>query len=72
MYYSKTNDIEEAIYAIIGAASMAGAVSRSTSAAMICFELTGQTSHLIPVLVGVLIAYIVANNFAMSIYDVIL
>lgn len=39
---------------------------------MIVFELTGQTSHMIPVLIGVLISYAVANSLAMSIFDVIL
>mmetsp|Transcript_43509 Transcript_43509/g.31759 ORF Transcript_43509/g.31759 Transcript_43509/m.31759 type:complete len:176 (-) Transcript_43509:631-1158(-) len=63
---------QEAIYAIIGAASTAGAVTRSTSVAMIVFELTGQTSHMIPVLIGVLTSYAVAHSLAISIYDVIL
>jgi chloride channel 2 len=64
--------IEEAIYGIIGAAAMAGGVTRTTSVAMIVFELNGQTTHMIPVLIGVLMSYAVANALAMSIFDVIL
>jgi hypothetical protein len=39
---------------------------------MIIFELTGQTSHMIPVLIGVLVSYAVANTLAMPIFEVIL
>lgn len=69
---SLINLIEEGIYAIIGAAAVAGGVTRTVSVAMIVFELNGQTSHMIPVLIGVLTSYIVANSFSMSIFDVII
>jgi H+/Cl- antiporter ClcA len=64
--------IDEGIYAIIGAAAVSGSVTRTTSVAMIVFELTGQTSHMIPILVGVLLSYAVSNSLAMSVYDVML
>jgi H+/Cl- antiporter ClcA len=64
--------IDEGIYAIIGAAAFSGSVTRTTSVAMIVFELTGQTSHMIPILVGVLLSYAVSNSLAMSVYDVML
>lgn len=39
---------------------------------MIVFELNGQTSHMLPVLIGVLTSYIVSNSMTMSVFDVIL
>jgi len=62
----------EGIYAIIGAAALASSVTRTISVAMIVFELNGQTSHMIPVLIGVLISYAISNSLAMSFFDVLL
>ena len=39
---------------------------------MIIFELNGQTSHMIPVLISVLCSYCIANQMAKSIFDVML
>ena len=44
--------IDEGIYAIIGAAATSGSVTRTISVAVIVFELTAQTSHMIPILFG--------------------
>ena len=38
-------------YAIVGAAAFAGAVTHTVSTSMIVFELTGQITHLLPVMV---------------------
>ena len=64
--------IDEGIYAIVGAAALGGAVTRTVSIAMIVFEMIGQTSHMVPLLVGTLMAYAVSNALSISIYDALL
>ena len=59
----------EGIYAIVGAASMASGVTRTVSIAMIIFEIIGQTSHMIPILMGVLISYAVSSSLSTSAFD---
>ena len=39
-------------YAVAGAAAMAGAATRTISTCVIAFEMTGQMSHILPVMVG--------------------
>ena len=56
-------------YAVVGAAAMAAGVTRTISTAVIVFELTGQLSHMLPVLVAVLLATGVGNLLSDSIYD---
>ena len=51
---------------------MGGAVSRTVSIAMIVFEIIGQTSHMVPLLVGTLMAYAISNSMALSVYDALL
>mmetsp|Transcript_29643 Transcript_29643/g.52900 ORF Transcript_29643/g.52900 Transcript_29643/m.52900 type:complete len:677 (+) Transcript_29643:465-2495(+) len=60
------------LYAVVGAASFTAGVTHTVSVAVIVFELTGQIHYLIPMLVGVLTSYAVANTLQMSYYDVIL
>lgn len=38
-------------YAVAGAAAMAGAATRTISTCVIAFEMTGQMSHILPVMV---------------------
>ena len=64
--------IDEGIYAIVGAASLAGSVTRTVSIAMMVFEICGQTNHMIPILVGVLLSYAVASSMALSAYDALI
>lgn len=59
-------------YAIVGAASMSGGVTRTISSAIIVFELTGQISHIVPVMVAVLISNAIAGLFEHSFYDTII
>jgi hypothetical protein len=67
-----TINIEEGIYALIGAASTVAAATKTISPAIMVWEITGQISHIVPVLLGVLLANLVVNNLAMSAFDVIL
>ncbi|XP_069835925.1 chloride channel protein 1 isoform X1 [Dendropsophus ebraccatus] len=59
-------------YAVIGAAALTGAVTHTVSTAVICFELTGQISHILPMLISVIMANVVAQNLQPSLYDSII
>uniref|UniRef100_A0A8C1GNR9 Chloride channel, voltage-sensitive 1b n=1 Tax=Cyprinus carpio TaxID=7962 RepID=A0A8C1GNR9_CYPCA len=59
-------------YAVIGAAAMTGAVTHTVSTAVICFELTGQISHILPMMVAVILANMVAQCLQPSLYDSII
>ncbi|BFZ23084.1 hypothetical protein BsWGS_26123 [Bradybaena similaris] len=59
-------------YAVVGAASLSGSVTRTISTAVIVFEVTGQISHILPAVISVLIANAVANLFQPSFYDSII
>jgi len=59
-------------YAVVGAAAMAGAVTHTISTSVIVFELTGQITHILPVMVAVLVANAVVQPLQPSIYDSII
>uniref|UniRef100_A0A4W4EZ77 Uncharacterized protein n=1 Tax=Electrophorus electricus TaxID=8005 RepID=A0A4W4EZ77_ELEEL len=59
-------------YAVIGAAAMSGAVTHTVSTAVICFEITGQISHVLPMMVAVILANMVAQGLQPSLYDSII
>ncbi|XP_052003007.1 chloride channel protein 1-like [Xyrauchen texanus] len=59
-------------YAVIGAAAMTGAVTHTVSTAVICFELTGQIAHILPMMVAVILANMVAQGLQPSLYDSII
>ncbi|MGH0144691.1 UNVERIFIED_CONTAM: hypothetical protein FKN15_036175 [Acipenser sinensis] len=56
-------------YAVVGAAALAGAVTHTVSTAVIVFELTGQISHILPVMIAVIMANAVAQSLQPSLYD---
>lgn len=51
---------------------MASGVTRTVSIAMIIFEISGQTSHMIPVLIGVLLSYAVSSSLSLSAFDALI
>ncbi|XP_010843013.1 PREDICTED: chloride channel protein 1-like [Bison bison bison] len=57
---------------IPGAAALTGAVSHTVSTAVICFELTGQIAHILPMMVAVILANMVAQSLQPSLYDSII
>ncbi|XP_015252908.1 PREDICTED: chloride channel protein 2 [Cyprinodon variegatus] len=59
-------------YAVVGAAAMSGAVTHTVSTAVIVFELTGQISHILPVMIAVILANAVAQSLQPSLYDSII
>ena len=56
-------------YAVAGSAAFAGANTGALSSAVIAFEMTGQITHLLPVIVAILAATITARYLGPSIYD---
>lgn len=59
-------------YAVVGAAAWGAGTTRTLSSAIICFELTRQLEHVLPVLLAVLVASAVGNYFGPSIYEVLM
>ena len=56
-------------FAVVAAAAFAGGTTRAISTAAIVIEMTGQYHMLLPVSLGVLSAYFVANRFSKPVYD---
>lgn len=48
-------------YALVAAAAFSAALTRSIAVAVILLEVTGQLTHLIPILLAVLVAYSVVS-----------
>ncbi|XP_013888816.1 chloride channel protein 2, partial [Austrofundulus limnaeus] len=56
-------------YAVVGAAALSGALIHGFSPAVIVLELTGQISHIMPVIIAVILANAVAQSLQPSLYD---
>ncbi|XP_051900485.1 chloride channel protein 1-like [Pristis pectinata] len=56
-------------YALAGAAAYSGAVTHTISTAVLVFELTGQMSHILPVLIAVLVANAISQRSQPSFFD---
>lgn len=59
-------------YATVGAAAFAGAVTHTISVSVIVFEMTGQVTHIIPIMIAVLISNAIATLLQPSLYDSII
>lgn len=59
-------------YAAVGAAAFSGAVTHTISVSVIVFEMTGQITHIVPIMIAVLIAVATASLLQPSIYDSII
>ena len=57
---------------LAGAAAMAGGVTHTISTSVIVFELTGQITHILPVMIAVLISNAIASLLQPSFYDSII
>ena len=57
---------------MVGAAAFVAGATHTVATAVIVFELTGQLTHMIPVLTGVLVARAVAPGFSVPIYDLLM
>ena len=71
-YGSQISQIIPGGYATVGAAAFSGAVTQTISISVIVFEMTGQVTHCVPVLIAVIIAVFVAKNLELSCYDSII
>jgi len=63
---------EESIYSIVGAACVMSGATHSISSAIIIFELTGQSSYIIPLLVSCLVSNLTAQALSSPFFDVFL
>ncbi|XP_078463860.1 chloride channel protein ClC-Kb-like isoform X1 [Lampetra planeri] len=61
--------IHPSAYALAGAAAYSGAVTHTLSTAVLVFELSGQMSHILPVLIAVLIANAISQRLQPSFFD---
>lgn len=56
-------------YAVVGAAAFSAAVTHTVSVGVIALEMTGQITHLVPVMIAILIANATAALLQPSLYD---
>ena len=63
--------IQPGTYAIVGAAALISGATQTISTALMVCEMTGQISHLLPVLLGTLSAVSVSSLFTVGVYDVL-
>ena len=59
------------VYALAGAAALAAGVTQTVSTLMLAFELTGQTSHITPVLVATMVSYAISGSLTVGVYDLL-
>lgn len=71
-YGGQTAQVVPGGYSTVGAAAFSGAVTHTISTSVIVFELTGQITYVIPILIAVLVSNAVASLLAPSIYDSII
>jgi chloride channel 2 len=63
---------EEYIYAMIGSACVFSGGTHSVSSALLIFEMTGNTTYLVPLLLANIVANLTAQAISMNIFDVLL
>ncbi|XP_074040499.1 chloride channel protein 2 isoform X2 [Leptinotarsa decemlineata] len=71
-YGGKVATIVPGGYATVGAAAFSGSVTHTISVSVIVFEMTGQITHIIPIMISVLISNAIASLLSPSIYDSII
>lgn len=71
-YGGKVAEIIPGGYATVGAAAFSGSVTHTISVSVIIFEMTGQITHIIPIMIAVLISNAIASLLSPSIYDSII
>ncbi|ETN67164.1 chloride channel protein 2 [Anopheles darlingi] len=59
-------------YSVVGAAAFSGAVTHTVSVGVIVFEMTGQITHIVPVMIAALVSNAVAALLQPSMYDSII
>ncbi|XP_055916788.1 chloride channel protein 2 [Eupeodes corollae] len=71
-YGGRVSPIIPGGYAVVGAAAFSGAVTHTVSVGVIVFEMTGQVTHVVPVMIAALIANAIAALLQPSMYDSII
>ncbi|XP_077992850.1 chloride channel protein 2-like [Glandiceps talaboti] len=59
-------------YAVVGAAALSGSVTHTVSTSVVVAEMTGQITHILPIMVAVLIANAISLLIQPSIFDSII
>ncbi|UYV82084.1 CLCN2 [Cordylochernes scorpioides] len=67
-----SHQINPGAYAVAGAAAFAGSVTHTISTTVIMFELTGQITHNLPIIITTLVSNAFAQVMEYSIYDSII
>lgn len=62
----------EGMYAVLGANCVYGSMTKTVSTAILIFELTGQVTLMIPVVLSLMVSYAFTNAMSMCIFDVLL
>lgn len=68
-YFGRHTVIMPSGYAMVGAASFQAGISQTISVTLICIELCGQVTHVIPILVAVLLSNSISGLLTPSMYD---
>lgn len=71
-YGGKIAQIIPGGYATAGAAAFSGSVTHTISVSVIVFEMTGQITHIIPIMIAVLTSNAIAALLQPSVYDSII
>jgi len=69
---SKVSPILPGGYAIVGAAAFSSGVTHSISICVIISEMTGQISHIVPIMIAVLVSNAISTLLQPSLYDSII
>jgi chloride channel 2 len=64
-------DVVPGGYAVVGATALAAGVTRTVSPIVVMFEITGQLSFMIPMMISSIIAYGIGDLFNLSFYDTV-
>lgn len=68
-YFGRHTKIMPSGYAMVGAASFQAGISQTISVTLICIELCGQVTHVIPILIAVLLSNSISGLLTPSMYD---
>lgn len=68
-YFGRHTKIMPSGYAMVGAASFTSGISQTISVTLICIELCGVVTHVIPILIAVLLSNAISGLLTPSMYD---
>jgi H+/Cl- antiporter ClcA len=60
------------MYAVVAAAAVLGAQTKTVSIVIILYEVTGCVSLMMPMMICMLVAILASNGMTMGIYDIVI